>query len=207
MPGRPDQRVAVPHTPVHHRTHEGHRSTRGQAGDLQATVPEGRHPVAGIAALGGQALALEQVQVGGRVDAEDVLVRGRHRAHALHPVAEAGGLHEGRKARLGLRALAVGQRLHGRPAGGQLELQSGVMPPVELVPDEARGGGHSGQPAAPVITSRRAAARPISSAWWGLSGWSGSSFQMSSHGKTTPDSTPASVSITVTPQYGTKNGE
>ena len=74
--GRPHQCVRVVDAPVEDGIDALDDGARGEAGDVDAALPERRDAVAGIAALRQQALGLDASQVLGRMDPQDLLVSG-----------------------------------------------------------------------------------------------------------------------------------
>ena len=137
MAGRPDERVRVVDLAVEHRVHSGDAAAGGQQRDLVRAVAE-RREVAGVAAER-VALALDAGDVLGRVQAQDLLFGRRARLEQQQVVDEAADLDQVLDPALALRALDVGQRLHRETGGHDPGRRAGVVPHVQLVPDQACG--------------------------------------------------------------------
>src|SRR6185312_1806497 len=134
--GRPVQRVGVVDVAVPDRLDRLDHPARRERADAVAAGAEGRQFATVAAAFG--AFALDPLEVGGGVDAEDLLL-GRLPPRQLDRLAEqAGDVEQVAQATLGRWALAVLLGLD-QPTGRQVRRPgSGVVPRVKLVPVETR---------------------------------------------------------------------
>src|SRR5438270_11294102 len=137
MARRPHERVRVVDLAVEHSVDSGDAAARGQQRDLVRAVAEWRE-VTGVAAKR-IALALDAGDVIRRVQSQDLLFGRRARLEQRQVVEEAADLEQLLDPAFALRALDVGERLHGEAGGHHPRRRSGVVPHVQLVPDETSG--------------------------------------------------------------------
>src|SRR2546430_3212246 len=137
MARRPHERVRVVDLAVEHSVDSGDAAARGQQRDLVRAVAEWRE-VTGVAAKR-VAVALDAGDVLRRVHAQDLLFGRRARLEQRQVVEEAADLEQILDPAFALRALDVRERLHGEAGGHHPRRRSGVVPHVQLVPDEASG--------------------------------------------------------------------
>src|SRR5258708_131369 len=135
MAGGPYQRVRVVNLAIEHRVDRGDAAAGGQQRDLVRAVAE-RREVAGVAAER-VALELDAGDVLGRVQAQDLLLSRRAWLEQHQVVEESADLDQVLDPAFAFRALDVRERLHGETGGHDPCRRAGVVPHIQLVPDEA----------------------------------------------------------------------